>query len=226
MAPPLQRATTVTPVVRRVLVVVGTGAVFLLLVALGLGLAALLTPGDTARPEPVAVHPPPPPRAEPPPPPASPPPAVVREAPRPPPQATPPPQPTSTELKSLSAGTLTLPERMHLRREVILGIGELKEDLARCPADPVQQSTPPGRAAVVLETESVQNAIRVAGSTLEADVPVNDGFVSCARRVLEGKQLAAPGTRPGVKLRVFLPVGPNGNSLSLSAASLAEVGAP
>jgi hypothetical protein len=115
---------------------------------------------------------------------------------------------------------------MHLRREVILGIGALKEDLAGCPADPVQRSTPQGRAAVVLETESVQNALRVAGTALESDVPVNDGFVACARRVLEGKQFSAPGTKPGVKLRVFLPLGPNGNSLSLGSASLAEAGAP
>jgi len=225
MEPPVQPTAAVNPLVRRVLVVLGTGAVFLLLVALGLGLAALLSPGDTARPEPVVVRPPPPaPRPEPAPPPPASPPAIVREVARPPPPQ-PAPLPEASRA-ALSPGALTLPARLRVRREVIRAIGALKEDLGQCPADPVQRSGPQGRAALVLETESLNNAVRVVRTTLEADVPVNDRFVACARQVLAGKQLAATGIKPGVKLRVFLPLGPTGNSISLGSASLAEAGGP
>jgi len=115
---------------------------------------------------------------------------------------------------------------MRIRREMIRAIGALKDELARCPADPVQRTTPGGRAAVVLETESLDEAVRIVGSTLEAEVPVNDRFVTCTRGVLEGKQIPVPGTKPGTKFRMFLPVGPAGNSLSLGSASLAEAGTP
>jgi hypothetical protein len=218
MEPPVQRPASASPVVRRVLLVVGTGAAFLGLVALGFGLAALLSPGDTARPEPVVVRPPPPPRAEPPPPPPGPPPPVAREVPRPTAQVAPPPDPPHP----IPSPALPLPARLRIRREVIRGIGGLKDELARCPADPVQRTIPQGRAALVLETESEDGAVRVLGSALEADVPVNDRFVGCVRTVLQGKRLAAPGTKPGVRLKVFLPLGATGNSISLGAASLAE----
>jgi hypothetical protein len=55
---------------------------------------------------------------------------------------------------------------------------------------------------------------------------VNDRFVSCARSVLEGKRLPVTGATAGVRLRLFLPLGPKGNALSLPAASVAEAEQP
>jgi hypothetical protein len=62
------------------------------------------------------------------------------------------------------------------------------------------------------------------GTGLEADGPVNDQFVSCARSVLEGKRFRATQANPGMHLRLFVPIGPKGNSLALSAASLSPNG--
>ena len=209
------------PLVRRVLWVLGTGAAFLLLAVLGLGLGSLLTPGDSRRPEPEplpAARPAARPAPEPPP--LPPPPAPVREPPHPPPATTPePPRPL------LPATALTLPARLQLRGELIRDLGGFKDELARCPADPVRR--PPGeRAALVLETVVEGDAVRVVASRLEAQGPVNDRFVACARSVLEGKRLPATGATAGARLRLFLPLGPGGNTLSLPAASLTEAGEP
>ena len=108
---------------------------------------------------------------------------------------------------------------------MIRSFGAFKDELARCPADPVQRNFGT-RAAVVLELVGENDSARVVSTALEAEVPVNDRFVSCARSVLQGKSLAAPGAKPGMRLRFFLPIGPAGNSLAPSSASLAEAAAP
>ncbi len=220
--PPPAAAGRLKPLLRRALWVLGTGAAFLLLAVLGLGLASLLSPGESFRPdpEPVPVARPAP-RPQPPEPVPPPPPAALHEPPRPPPVAVEPEPPRPL----LPATTLTLPTRLRLRRELIHGLAELKDELGRCPADPV--APPPGRrAALVLDTVTEAEAVRVVGSRLEADGPVNDGFVSCARSVLEGKRLPTPGAAAGARLRLVLPIGPKGNSLSISAASLSEAERP
>ena len=74
----------------------------------------------------------------------------------------------------------------------------------------------------VLETVAEAGALRVVSSRLEAEGPVNDRFVSCARSVIEGKRFPVTDTPPGTRLRLFIPLGPNGNSLSLPASSLTD----
>ena len=64
----------------------------------------------------------------------------------------------------------------------------------------------------------------MASSRLEADGPVNERFVSCARSVIEGKRFAVTGATAGTRIRLFIPLGPSGNALSLPAASLTESG--
>ena len=117
---------------------------------------------------------------------------------------------------------LSMPARLKARREILRDISALKEDLARCPADTVTRTPPGARAALVLDTVAEAGALRVVGSRLDAEGTVNDRFVSCARSVLEGKRLVVTGTSVGQRFRVFIPLGPNGNSLSLPAASLAD----
>jgi hypothetical protein len=105
-------------------------------------------------------------------------------------------------------------------------IGALKDELARCPAEAVTRSPATARAALVLDAVAEGGAIRVESSRLEAEAPVNDRFVSCVQSVLEGKRLVVSGTTPASRLRLFIPLGPNGNALSLPAASLTEAGLP
>lgn len=209
------------PLLRRTLLVAGTALSFVLLAVLGLGLGSLLSPGETARPEPEPppiARPAPRPVAEPAPPPPrppSPPPAAAS----PPPPA---PAPTPALRPVLPSPTLSIPARLRARRDILRDIGALKDELARCPADKVPRNPPGGRAALVLDTVAEAGAVRVVSSRLEAEGAVNDRFVSCARSVLEGKRLVVTGTSAGQRLRVFIPLGPNGNSLSLPAASLAD----
>ncbi len=77
-----------------------------------------------------------------------------------------------------------------------------------------------GHAALVLELRGVTGGGQVTGTTLEADMPVNEVFVGCVRTALRGRTLAAKGIGPGVQLRFSVPLGPGGNSLGLSSASL------
>jgi hypothetical protein len=114
-----------------------------------------------------------------------------------------------------------VPARLKARREILRDISALKEELGRCPADKVSR-TSGARAALVLDTVAEAGALRVVSSRLDADGAVNDRFVSCARSVLEGKRLVVTGTSVGQRFRVFIPLGPNGNSLSLPSASLAD----
>ena len=202
---------------------VGTALAFLLLAVLGLGLGSLLTPGEPSRPEPEpppVTRPPPPPVAEPAPPqprPPAPPPVAVSPPPPPPaPAPTPAPQPLLP-----SPAPIAFPARLKARREILRDISALKDELARCPADKVK-TAPGGRAAVVLDAVAEAGAVRVVSSRLEADGPVNDQFVSCARSVLEGKRLVVTGTSAGQRFRLFIPLGPNGNSLSLPSTTLAD----
>lgn len=206
------------PLVRRVLWIAGTALAFVLLAVLGLGLPSLFSFGDASRPEPepaAVVRPAPPPVAEPAPPPprpATPPPA----APPPPPAAAPAQPPV------IAAPALPLRTRLRARREILGDIGALKDELARCPADPVIRSPPTSRAALVLEAVAEVGAVRVVSSRLDSEGPVNDRFVSCARSVMEGKRLPVSDTPPGTRLRLLIPIGPNGNSLSIPAASLTD----
>ena len=86
--------------------------------------------------------------------------------------------------------------------------------------------TPPtARAALVLDAVAEAGAVRLANGQLDAEGPVNDRFVSCARSVLEGKQFAVSGAAPGTRLRLIIPLGANGNSLSIPSASLTEAAA-
>ena len=207
------------PLVRRILSVGLTAGAFVLLAVLGLGLAALLSPAEPSRPEPEPVRPaaPPPPAPLPPPPPV----AAV-EPPRPPPE---PPAAAPAPPQPVLPPVLPLPTRLQIRGQLIRGFDALKDELARCPADPVQRKFGT-RAAVILELVGENGSARVASTSVESEVPVNDRFVSCARSALEGKSLAAPGVKPGMRLRFFLPIGPTGNSFAPSSASLAEVTAP
>jgi hypothetical protein len=210
------------PLLRRLLLGGGTALAFLLLAVLGLGLGSLLTPGDGSRPEPEAppvTRPLPPPVAEPPPPPPRPPTPQPVAAPLP----APPPAPAPAARPLLPApAPLAFPARLKARREILRDISALKDELARCPTDKVARTSPGGRAALVLDAVAEAGAVRVVNSRLEADSPVNDRFVSCARSVLEGKPLVVTGISTGQRFRVFIPLGPNGNSLSLPAATLAD----
>jgi len=109
--------------------------------------------------------------------------------------------------------------------EILRGLRELKDELARCPADPVTRTPPTARAALVLDTVAEAGAVRVASGNLEAEGTVNDRFVSCARSLLEGKRFAVSSVAPGTRLRLIIPLGPNGNSLSIPSASLTEAAA-
>ncbi len=136
---------------------------------------------------------------------------------------TPPPAPVPAEppLVSADAGRIPLTDRLRLRRELIRGLTALKGELAGCPATPMRPSAG-GRAALVLDLQGVGNGARVLGTTLEADIPVNDRFVSCVSGVLQGKTLPATGVTPGARMRFFIPLGLAGNTLGLSSASLVE----
>ena len=207
------------PALQRLLWVVGTSGAFVLLIALGLGLASLFAPGDSRAPDPEPPRPAPAPSPEPPPP--APPPAPVQQpaaAPAPPP---PVPAPVIPE-PPLRPGVLPLNTKLRLRREIVLGLTDLKNELVRCPSEAVQRTAPGGRATLVLEAIGTGNAVQVTSSTLEADVPVNDRFVSCARGIIDGRTFPASGAAAGVHLRFFIPLGPGGNSLSRPSASLVE----
>jgi hypothetical protein len=97
----------------------------------------------------------------------------------------------------------------------------LRQELIRCPSQFARQP-PGGRAALVLDLQGVSDGARVLGTTLEADMPVNDAFVACVSGVLRGKTLVASRMRPGLRLRFFIPLGLGGNTLGLSSASLSE----
>jgi hypothetical protein len=76
----------------------------------------------------------------------------------------------------------------------------------------------------VLELRGVSGGAQVTGTSLEAEMPVNEVFVGCVRTALQGRTLAAKGIGPGVQLRFSVPLGPGGNSLGLSSASLTPAG--
>ncbi|MGZ6072107.1 MAG: hypothetical protein ACXWK8_12890, partial [Myxococcaceae bacterium] len=165
--------------------------------------------------EPEPVRPAPPPL-----PPPSPAPAR-RPGPPPPPTPAPAPVPAEPRPVSVDAGTIPLTDRLRIRRELIRGVTALKGELSGCPVTPVRPS-PDGRAALVLDLLGVGNGARVVGTTLEADIPVNDRFVACVSGVLQGRTLPATGVSPGARLRFFIPLGLAGNTLGLSSASLVD----
>jgi hypothetical protein len=114
---------------------------------------------------------------------------------------------------------------MHVRQQILQDIGALKDELARCPSEPVTRTPPTAFAGLVLDVVAEAGAVRVASSRLEAEGPVNDRFASCARSVIEGKRFVVTSVPAGTRLRLLIPLGPKGNSLSLPAASLTEAGA-
>jgi len=206
---------------RRVLWAVGLGGAFVLLAALGLGVASLFSPGDPSpeQPEPVRA----PPRAAAPEPPLPPPPPPAVAASPSPPPAAPPVQAVSPPPQApVIPGVLPLPARLELRRDVISGLTALRNEIARCPSEPVRRSTLAAHAALVLDAVTEGDTVRLIGSSLEADVPVNDGFVSCVRGVLQGKTFPSAGAAAAARLRIFVPLGVAGNALSLGALSLTE----
>jgi hypothetical protein len=212
---------------RRVLWIAGTALSFFVLAVLGLGVGSLFSFGDSVRtePEPAPIARPSRPTPEPPPPPPAP-----RPAPLPSPAvavAAPPPSPAPpAALPLLPSPSVAQPVRLRLRRDVLKNISALKEELARCPAEPVARSPPGARAALVLDTIAESGALRVVGSHLDAEGPVNDRFVTCARSVLEGKRFPVSGSTSGERLQLFLPLGPKGNAISLNSASLKEPESP
>jgi hypothetical protein len=107
-----------------------------------------------------------------------------------------------------------------MRQAILREISGLRDELARCPSDPVTRTPPAARAGLVLDTVIEEGAVHVASSRVEADGPVNDRFVSCARSVLEGKRFSMAGAPVGTRFRLFLPLGPNGNSLALPGAAI------
>jgi hypothetical protein len=117
-----------------------------------------------------------------------------------------------------------LQARIQVRQQILRDIGTLKDELARCPSDPVARTPPTSRAALVLDAVAEDGAVRLANGRLEADGPVNDRFVACARSVIEGERFASSAVPPGTRFRLIVPLGPNGNSLSLPAASFTEAG--
>jgi len=88
----------------------------------------------------------------------------------------------------------------------------------------VTRTPPTARAGLVLDAVVEGGAVHVAGSRLEADGPVNDRFVTCARSVIEGKHFVVTGASTETRLRLFVPLGPNGNALALPGAALIEPG--
>ena len=207
---------------RRVLWIAGTALGFVVLAVLGLGVGSLFSFDDSVRsePEPAPVARPARPAPERPPPPPAPPPT-----PRPTPAvavAPPPPPPAPAARPLIPSPDASQPVRLRLRRDVLKNVATLKEELARCPAEPVIRSPPSARAALVLDTGGQGGALRVVGSHLDAEGPVNDRFITCARSVLEGKRFPVSGSTSGERLQLFLPLGPKGNAISLNSASLKE----
>ncbi len=112
--------------------------------------------------------------------------------------------------------------RLAIRRDVVLDLTRLKDEFARCPSEKVER-TAAGRAALVLEAEGTGDGLRVVASALQASVDVNNRFVACATSVLQGRTLASTAARAGSRLRISIPIGQSGNSLSVSSASLTQV---
>ncbi len=213
------------PLIRRVLWIAGTGLAFVLLAVLGLGLGSLVSFGDSVRPEPEpapAPRPAPRPVPEPTPPPPRPPAPRPVAAPAPPPPPAPAPAPALTQNPFRDA--LPTAARPRVRQEILRNIAGLRDELARCPSDPVIRTPPTARAGLLLDAVAEAGTVHVASSRLEADGPVNDRFVSCARSVIEGKRFPVSGAPLGARFRLWIPLGPNGNALALPAASLTESG--
>jgi hypothetical protein len=110
--------------------------------------------------------------------------------------------------------------RLRTRQEVLRQIATLKDELARCPAEAVPRTPPTARASLILEAVVEGGALRVVSSKLDAEGPVNERFVTCARSLLEAQRFPVTRSTDGTRLQISLPLGPQGNALSLSAASL------
>jgi len=205
---------------RQVLTVLAMGGAFLALGLLGFGVAALLSPlfsSDAPR----EIRPPPPapppvaaaPAPTPPPPPAPPPPAPVVVAAPPPP---PPPAPV------IPSPALTPLARLSIRRQVIAAISDLKAELGRCPSSSVRPDNQPGQSFVVMETEVGEGSLKVISTRLDQGAAINDAYVACVRSTLEGRVFPAKEVRPGMNVRISIPIGPGGNSLALPATFVGD----
>ena len=211
---------------RQVLTGLGVGALFAVLGLLGFAVAGLFSPlfsSDAPReirlppptPPPVAAAPSPPP---PPPPPAPAPPApapVVAAPPPPPPPAPVLPAPTRSKLPPLA--------RLGLRREVLAGLNALKGELGQCSSSSTARAEyQHGQSFVVLDTEARDGSIKVTSSNVDQGGPVNDAFVTCVRNKLSGREFTAKDAQPGMNIRISIPLGPNGDSLSLPGTFVGE----
>jgi len=209
---------------RQVLTALSVGGVLAVLGLLGFAVAAMLSPLFSSNapreirapppptPPPVAAAPSPPPAPPPPPAPAPPPPVAVVTA---PPTPAPPPPP------ALARSNLPPLIRLGLRREIIAGLHALQGELGQCSSSGARQELA-GQSFVVLETEPHEGSVKVLSTSLDQGGAVNDAFVACVRNKLNGRELAAKDAKAGMNIRIRIPLGPSGDSLSLPGTFVGE----
>ena len=114
--------------------------------------------------------------------------------------------------------------RLTLRRQVIAALTALKAELGRCPTTAGRpENQPGGQSFVVLETEGQEGSLRIASTRLDQGTSsVSDGFVTCVRSTLQGRVLSAQGAKPGMNVRVSVPLGPGGNNLALAGTFVGD----
>ena len=108
-------------------------------------------------------------------------------------------------------------ERINIRRQVVAALNGLKADFTRCPSSSTRPENQPGQSFVILETEVSNGSLKILSSRLDQAAPVNDDFVACVRKTLEGRVLPAASAKTGMPLKINIPLGPGGNSLALAA---------
>jgi hypothetical protein len=65
-----------------------------------------------------------------------------------------------------------------------------------------------GSVVLVLQLETLADAVRIVDAPVETRAKASDGLIACAQAALRGKQLPAPGSRPGQRYRLRFPVTP------------------
>jgi len=75
---------------------------------------------------------------------------------------------------------------------------------------------------VVLQTEPREGSVRVISTSLDQGGAVNDAFVTCVRSKLNGREFAANDAKAGMTIRISIPLGPSGDSLSLPGTFVGE----
>jgi hypothetical protein len=208
------------PRARQVLTAFGVGGSFIVLGLLGFALAAILSSlvASEAPREIRAPPPAPPPVAAAPPAPAPTPPPAPPAPPKPVAVAAPAPPPPVIPQGQILPAPFAPMERFNIRRQVMAALNGLKDDFSRCPSSSTRPENQPGQSFVILETEFSNGSLKVVSSRLDQAAPVNDDFVACVRKTLEGRVLPAAGAKPGMptKININIPLGPGGNSLALA----------